>query len=236
MIAAIVDQLIQLAVMVAVLIAVGVVGLVVLRAGGWEGSSLPNGLRGNRGAMIAFGVIGLAVILAFLITIGYYIFFEMVWNGQSPGKRTAGIRVLSAEGRPITLGQSMIRNLLRLVDILPSSYMLGLVVMLVNNRSQRLGDIAAGTVVVKVRREESPRLLVASPGERPLAPEVAGAVEDEDVALARDFLLRRNELASARRLELAERIARRLRRRLGPAVGDEPPEALIERVATARRT
>lgn len=236
MVAAIVDQLVQTAVMLAVMIAVAVMGGLILYLTGWRGSSLPDSLRGNRGAIIGFAAIGLAVILGFLITIGYYIFFEMVWNGQSPGKRTAGIRVLSAEGRPITLGQSLLRNLLRLVDILPTSYMLGLSVMLLNRRAQRLGDIAAGTVVVKVQREASPRLLPLTGAERPLAPQLAAAIEDEDVALARDFLLRRNDLPGARRAELAERIAQRLRHRLGPRLGDDPAEALIERVATARRS
>jgi uncharacterized RDD family membrane protein YckC len=236
MIASIIDQLVQLAVMLAVVIALFAVGAIVLGATGWQPSSIGDRLRGNRAAMRGFAaIVGLAIILAFLITIGYYIFFEMVWNGQSPGKRAAGIRVLSAGGTPITFGQSLVRNLVRPVDMLPTSYMLGLTVMILNRRSQRLGDIAAGTVVVKIQREASPRLLGLRGRETSLPPQLAARIQDEDVALARDFLLRRRDLPPARREELARRIAARLRSRLGPQFGDDAPEMLIERLATARR-
>jgi uncharacterized RDD family membrane protein YckC len=91
-------------------------------------------------------------LVSFLFLWGYYIFFEMLWNGQSPGKRWTGLRVIRLDGRPITLTESVIRNLIRLVDFLPSLYAVGVVVMFVDGRSRRLGDLAAGTLVVREGR------------------------------------------------------------------------------------
>jgi uncharacterized RDD family membrane protein YckC len=91
-------------------------------------------------------------LVSFLFLWGYYIFFEMLWNGQSPGKRWAGLRVIRLDGRPITLTESVIRNMIRLVDFLPSLYAVGVVVMFVDGRSRRLGDLAAGTLVVREGR------------------------------------------------------------------------------------
>ncbi len=91
-------------------------------------------------------------LVSFLFLWGYYIFFEMLWNGQSPGKRWTGLRVIRLDGRPITLTESVIRNLVRLVDFLPSLYAVGVVIMFVDSRSRRLGDLAAGTLVVREGR------------------------------------------------------------------------------------
>ena len=88
-------------------------------------------------------------LVSFLFLWGYYIFFEMLWNGQSPGKRWTGLRVIRNDGRPITLTESVIRNLIRLIDFLPSLYGVGVVVMFVDARARRLGDMAAGTLVVR---------------------------------------------------------------------------------------
>src|SRR5688500_9102149 len=80
---------------------------------------------------------------------GYYVFFEMLWNGQSPGKRWVGLRVIRGDGMPITLSESLIRNLARLVDFLPAAYGIGIVTMFIDKQSRRLGDLAAGTLVVQ---------------------------------------------------------------------------------------
>src|SRR5262249_1027168 len=83
-------------------------------------------------------------LIAFLMFWGYYIFFEMLWNGQSPGKRWAGLRVIRVDGTPVTLAESIIRNLVRIIDFLPIGYGLGIVTMFVNDQARRLGDMAAG--------------------------------------------------------------------------------------------
>src|SRR5262249_22782148 len=107
-------------------------------------------LNSNDNAAIAW-LLGLFGLIAFAILWGYYIFFELLWNGQSPGKRRMGLRVLRMDGTPITLSESIIRNLVRLVDFLPAYYGVGVVVMFIDGQSRRLGDLAAGTVVVHDR-------------------------------------------------------------------------------------
>ncbi len=97
-------------------------------------------------------------LLAFILLWGYYILFEMSWNGQSLGKRWVGLRVIKTDGTPVTLIESLIRNLIRLVDFLPLSYGLGVVTMFVSNQSRRLGDLAAGTLVI---HDQKPVILEA---------------------------------------------------------------------------
>ena len=82
---------------------------------------------------------------------GYYVFFEMLWNGQSPGKRWVGLRVIRTDGTPITLSEALIRNLVRIVDFLPATYGVGIITMFIDKQSRRLGDLAAGTLVVQDR-------------------------------------------------------------------------------------
>lgn len=90
----------------------------------------------------------------FIVFWGYYIFFEIYWNGQSPGKRRTKLRVIRSDGTPITLTESLIRNIVRLVDFLPFNYAIGVVTMLLNSQSRRLGDLAAGTLVIHDPQEE----------------------------------------------------------------------------------
>ena len=96
-------------------------------------------------------MVALFGLIAFAFLWGYYVFFEVKWNGQSPGKRKVGLRVIRMDGTPITLTESLIRNLVRLVDFLPTYYGVGVVTMFVNEQARRLGDLAAGTVVVHDR-------------------------------------------------------------------------------------
>lgn len=94
-------------------------------------------------------IIAILGLVGFALFWGYYIFFELRWNGQSPGKRRMHLRVVRTDGMPITFSESLIRNLVRLVDFLPVYYGLGLTVMFVNSQARRLGDMAAGTLVVR---------------------------------------------------------------------------------------
>ena len=94
---------------------------------------------------------GLAMwgMMSFLFFWGYYITFEHFWNGQTPGKRWVKVRVVREGGRPITFVAAFIRNLVRIIDFLPGLYGFGVLVMFIDTRSRRLGDFAAGTIVVK---------------------------------------------------------------------------------------
>ncbi|MEZ4640246.1 MAG: RDD family protein [Caldilineaceae bacterium] len=98
-------------------------------------------------------LLAIYALVNFLIFWGYYVFFEYIWNGQTPGKRMVKIRVLRVDGNPAGFIDVVIRNLVRIVDFLPSGYGLGLIVMFFNHRSRRLGDFAAGTFVARERAD-----------------------------------------------------------------------------------
>ena len=96
------------------------------------------------------------ILVHFLMYWGYFTLFEAFWNGQTPGKRLFKIRVIQDSGRQITFFESMIRNLIRIVDLFPSFYLVGVVSMACNRQHKRLGDLAAGTLVVHERPAEEP--------------------------------------------------------------------------------
>jgi uncharacterized RDD family membrane protein YckC len=118
----------------------------------------------NPGESALGWIIAILGLIGFALFWGYYIFFEMRWNGQSPGKRRLHLRVVRTDGMPITLTESLIRNLVRLIDFLPVYYGLGLIVMFVNSQARRLGDLAAGTLVV---RDHAPVTLEQVTASRP---------------------------------------------------------------------
>ncbi len=152
--------------------------------------------------------IGLFILIAFVFLWGYYIFFELLWNGQSPGKRWLGLRVLQANGTPITLTESIIRNLVRIVDFLPMAYGVGVVTMFIDGKSRRLGDMAASTLVVRDKEsitleslniQEKTSLYINPHGE--LVADVRTWPLDkltvEDIQMAENLLQRRQELANS---------------------------------------
>ena len=97
---------------------------------------------------------GLFILVQFVIISFYHLIFEFLWNGQTPGKRRIGIRVVQSNGMPMTTSSLLIRNLVRLFDFLPLGYGVGLLVLFSTKHTQRLGDLAARTIVVY----ERPRL------------------------------------------------------------------------------
>jgi uncharacterized RDD family membrane protein YckC len=222
--AMLIDSLIQVVAMLALAAVFGLGSALVY-------GSLRDAVSRSPSAVLSVGL-GLAVLLIFAIAWGYFIFFEMVWTGQTPGKRAIGIRVLTARGEPVTLVHSLVRNLMRLVDALPSAYMLGSICILVTRRSQRLGDIAAGTVVVRERHAELPRELPPLHPSQQLPPHLAGAFASADILLARDFLRRAPYLASERRAELHGQLAQSLRARLAASGQPLPPDLTDERLVT----
>ena len=98
----------------------------------------------------------IVIFIVFLFNWGYFTLFEAFWNGRTPGKRVARIRVIQRSGRSIGLLESMARNLVRYVDQLPFFYAVGVITMFVTRQHQRLGDLAAGTLVVRDREPETP--------------------------------------------------------------------------------
>ena len=102
------------------------------------------------GIMIAIFVLG-----QFVVEFGYFIFWEMVSNGRSVGKGAMGLRVVRRSGMPIDLRNSVIRNVVRIADMLPGNYLVGLIAILISPSGERLGDHAAGTIVIRLDRPES---------------------------------------------------------------------------------
>ncbi len=161
-------------------------------------------------------------LLAFAFLWGYYIFFEIAWNGQSPGKRWAGLRVIQASGAPITPAEVVIRNLVRAIDFLPAYYGVGLVAMFLDRQSRRLGDLAAGTLVVREQKEIKLESLTSRPpllGSRSqsVIDLVAGlpieSLRDQDIALIENYLQRRETLSN--RDALTRHILHSLYQRMG---------------------
>lgn len=99
-----------------------------------------------------FGNMGMAfwLLLAFLMEWAYPVVFEVLWQGQTPGKRALGLRVLKTDGTPVDWSSSMLRSLIMFADFLPLFYGAGLAAMLLSRNFQRLGDLVAGTLVVHV--------------------------------------------------------------------------------------
>lgn len=106
----------------------------------------------------SFLVIAIIMILLFILNYGYYIFFEYFLTGQTPGKKITGIRVIQDNGHNITMLSSVTRNLLRIIDSLPTGYFIGILMVFFHAENKRLGDLVAGTIVVHERpgkRKES---------------------------------------------------------------------------------
>ena len=163
------------------------------------------------------GTLGLGIlsICVFILEWFYPVFFELLAHGMTPGKRVLGIQVIHEDGTPVSASSSVIRNLLRFADFFPFVYTGGLVSMIVSRNFKRLGDLAAGTIVIyRPERTEAPVLPEARfrPPPIPLTLEERGAIVR--------FAERSTELSPARSEELA--------RILSPLVDRPDREAVLE--------
>lgn len=191
-------------------------------------------------AIWTLAVLGLTV---FVVYYGYFAFFEAIWNGQTPGKRYMGIRVIKENGAPISVFDAVSRNLLRLVDQLPGVYGVGILSMLLSRRSQRLGDFVAGTVVVHEKpleglttawRAAAER---ASPSGEPGPRLGAERLTPEEFRVIEAFLERRHSLDIYVRNRFAWEIAQRIGKRLNvPDEDRRPAEDFLEALARERRS
>jgi uncharacterized RDD family membrane protein YckC len=182
----------------------------------------------------------LAVLAYFVISIGYGILLEWIWRGQTIGKRVLRLRVVDAEGLRLQINQVVIRNLLRFVDMLPAFYLVGGVACLLNRRYQRLGDVAANTVVVRTPKLNEPDLdqLLAgkynSLREHPhLEARLRQRVSPAEAAIALRALLRRDGLEPAARVELFGELTEHFRRLVtfpAEAVEGMPDEQYVRNV------
>lgn len=128
--------------------------------------SIPAVTNDENLSWIAGIVIAIYVLLNFLVISGYYMIFEFTWNGQTPGKRVAKARVIRVNGNPAGFLEIVVRNLVRIVDFLPLAYGVGLAVMFFNHHARRLGDFAAGTIVVKEQAQVTLATLTETEGNK----------------------------------------------------------------------
>lgn len=160
----------------------------------------------------------LVVAAYFVLSIGYGVVLEWRWRGQTLGKRLFGLRVVDASGLDLTLAQVLIRNLLRAVDALPAGYLVGGAALLISHQRQRLGDLAAGTVVVRPHRRSlelparslAPRFnsLAAHPH---LVARLAQRISPQALELGVGALLRRDQLEPGARLDVFAALAEHYR-------------------------
>lgn len=213
--AALIDALIQGAVLIAALIII------------------PLALNGV-GAAEALATLS---VVTLVILIGYHIAFETLRQGRSPGKSTFGLRVVRRGGGRVTFWPSTLRNIMRLVDFLPSFYLVGLVAVFFSPRNQRLGDMAADTFVVREPRVGAPWELEPA-GRTDLSVDLSGwevsAVTAEELAAVRAFLDRRRSLAPEPRGRLAWEFAARLRPKVGGAGPELHPEEFLEHLVEVK--
>lgn len=161
---------------------------------------------------------GLLLLVFFVMDWGYYVFWETIWSGRSPGKRALRLRVITDTGRPLHFLDSVLRNLLRAADLLPNAYALGLIVMGRDRRFRRLGDMVAGTMVIVEERHEVGDKLVIQPA--PTARELSSLpqripLSGDELEALELYLRRVPRLHPARAEELAEIVAPVFARRLG---------------------
>lgn len=161
-------------------------------------------------------IVGVMIFMIFVILWGYYVIFELMWNGQSPGKRLVGIRTVRQNGAPIGLSESAIRNIVRIIDFMPMGYGFGVLTMFVDMQSRRLGDFAAGTLVVHDKVPVSLETLgkQVTTDTRLLEPALPNLsrLEETEVEAIRRFLQRRDTLQND--IQLSAQLAQRVRAKL----------------------
>jgi uncharacterized RDD family membrane protein YckC len=189
------------------------------------------GLIGEIGREAPKWLIAVMIFILFLLFAGYFIFFEWLWNGQTPGKRLLKLRVIREDGRPITLWEAIARNLLRVCDAIPGFlipiYSVGLIAVFLSNRDQRVGDIFAGTVVIRERADEAPTFdetfsnRIADAAFRRVQKRTdfhadVTSLTSPEIEVVESFLRRRWDLTDRQRLWMAWRIALPLMYKLKP--------------------
>jgi uncharacterized RDD family membrane protein YckC len=154
----------------------------------------------------------IALMIFFLIYVGYFVFFEVIWQGQTPGKRYTKIRVIRDDGRRESIQQALLRALLRPFDDLLT---IGFFLILLGKQEKRLGDIVAGTLVIQEEYLVAPNFQVSSQGEEFVAELLETAniaqLKPDDFALIRDYLQRRKNISPKAKAELSLNLARQTR-------------------------
>ena len=200
-----------------------------------------NSTEGNGLALAGFFVV------LFLVMFGYDIIFETLGSGRTPGKRWTGIRVVREGGYPVGFLASSIRSALRIVDTFPPLVVIGIVSIFLSSKHQRLGDVAAGTIVIRERhakvrapstrklrraRRDVPQFLEIDPAD--LAGWDVSTITTTELATVRQFLERRPTLTPEARRRLGFQLAQRLRPKVAGTPDDLHDETFLESLAAAK--
>jgi uncharacterized RDD family membrane protein YckC len=223
-----IDHAIQYSAIIAIIIIFALVSNVSLTDPEGSGEGM---LEGASNVTIA-----VMIVVVFLAFAGYFALFEWLWSGQTPGKRLMKLRVIREDGRPITLWEAIARNLLRIFDAIPGFvvpiYSIGLISIFLNSRDQRVGDLFAGTVVIRERTDEAPTF--AETFANPVADSALRRVQkptefdgdlsqlsDSDIEVVESLLRRRWDLSDRQREWMAWRIAVPIMHRIKPSYDPE---------------
>jgi uncharacterized RDD family membrane protein YckC len=208
MLAALLDALIIVGAILFSFVVIALVGSII--------AAQPHGLAAGS-VLSAF-----TLLLLFGFVFAYYAGLELLWDGQTVGKRALKLRVLRDNGTPVDAASVLARTVVRLVDFLPLGYLVGLISMVVDGRARRLGDIVGGTIVVR-EWDNAPTLREIATGAEPAAwgPPAPGyeapihLLTADEVAAAREFLRRAATFPPPERAALAWRVAATLALRIG---------------------
>jgi uncharacterized membrane protein SpoIIM required for sporulation/uncharacterized RDD family membrane protein YckC len=184
--------------------------IVIGQLGIWMGLYALASMFGQRNAVTGVGL-GITIFIGFVLMWGYFVFYEGLRDGQTPGKRRMGIRVVHDGGYPVTVRGAAVRNLMRIIDIQPApSFAVGGLAMMLHPQTKRLGDLAAGTVVVRDRTGQP----IPEESRAPAAAQALGRprLTDEEFAALEMYVSRRAALEGTVRAELSRRLMGRVER------------------------
>lgn len=166
--------------------------------------------------------IAMIIISVSLISGGYFIFFELLLKGKTPGKAALKLRVVRKDGRAADVSGILIRNIIRMIDFLPFMYAIGMIAIFINKDCRRIGDIVGGTVVIAEGKKASLGAVLA------LQAKYTNALDDHEYAIIRDFIACKKSMTAESRNKLAEELAKPLYDRFDiPQENREAPELFL---------
>ncbi len=178
-------------------------------------------------ALWSTALLMIGITVSFIILYGYYLFFEGLWQGQTPGKKFADIRVIEQSGQPITWSSAIVRNLMRLID--QGLMMIGFISMLIDKNERRLGDFAAGTIVIRERTPKTKAVPILIDAANKDATLDVGRITPDEYDLLTTFLKRREQLSQARPV-VAKQLEQYFKRKLGAEDSQASSENFLESV------
>ncbi|MCC5637402.1 RDD family protein [Nostoc sp. CHAB 5844] len=190
----------------------------------------------NFGSQVGLWLIAITFLLLFGIYAGYFVFFETLWQGQTPGKRFTKIRVVRDDGRPVGLAQATLRSLLRPLD---EFFFLGAFLIIFSRREKRLGDWAAGTIVIESQTATASATFTISEQARLLYAELPNTADlsqllPDDFAIIREYLQRRSAMAAKSRIALASKLTQQVAAIVNlDKLPEVPPDVFLEAVYLA---